>query len=85
MLISQKWATYYYNPDSESFKSSVKISRGNHISGATSDVKIAVPLKYLRNFERNLEKSWIDCRIHLILTWFADCAISLATPEQDLQ
>ena len=50
MLISQRWATYYYNPDSESFKSSVKISRGNHISGATSDVKIAAPLKYLRNF-----------------------------------
>ena len=39
------------------------------------DVKIAVLLKYLSNFWRTLEISFINCEINLILTWFADCVI----------
>ena len=31
------------------------------------DVKIAVPLKYLRNFWRSLEAPLINCKIHLEL------------------
>ena len=34
-----------------------------------------VPLKYLSNFWRTLEKSLINCEVELILTWFANCVI----------
>ena len=34
-----------------------------------------IPLKYLSNFRRTLEKPLINCEINLILTWPADCVI----------
>ena len=34
-----------------------------------------VPLKYLINFWRTLEKPLINCEVNLILTWSEDCAI----------
>ena len=34
-----------------------------------------VPLKYLSNFWRTLEKPLINCEVNLILTWSEDCAI----------
>ena len=34
-----------------------------------------VPLKYLNNFLRTLEMPLINCKVELILTWFADCVI----------
>ena len=33
-----------------------------------NDVKIVVPLKYLSNFWRNLNKPLINCKVELILT-----------------
>ena len=35
-----------------------------------------VPLKYLSNVWRTLEMSLINCKISLILTWYANCVIS---------
>ena len=40
------------------------------------DVKVAVPLKYLRNFWRSLEMPLINCKIHLELNWSKDCVMS---------
>ena len=40
------------------------------------NVKIAVPLKYLRNFWRSLEMPLINCKIHLELNWSKDCVMS---------
>ena len=34
-----------------------------------------VPLKYLSNFWRTFEMSLINCKVHLILTWSANCVI----------
>ena len=34
-----------------------------------------VPLKYLSNFWRTLEKPLINCEVNLILTWYEDCVI----------
>ena len=45
------------------------------------DVKIAVPLKYLSNFQTTPEILLINCEINLILTWSKDCVISYATGE----
>ena len=47
-------------------------------TGNTKDIKISVPLKYLSNFWRTLEKPLIDLEINLILTWSTDFAISSA-------
>ena len=38
--------------------------------------KTAVPLKYLRNFWRSLKMPFIDCKIHLELSWTKDCVMS---------
>ena len=35
-----------------------------------------VPLKYLSNFWRTLEMPLINCELHLILTWSANCVIT---------
>ena len=34
-----------------------------------------VTLKYLSNFWKTLEIQLIDCKINLILTWYARCSI----------
>ena len=41
----------------------------------TKNVKIMVLLKYLSNFEKNLEMSLINSEINLILTWSTNCVI----------
>ena len=47
-------------------------------TGVTKDVEIAIPLTYLINIWRTLEMPLIDCEINLILTWSANCVISVA-------
>ena len=42
-------------PDSESFKSKVKITENTPANGNTQNVEIIVPLKYFNNFWRTLE------------------------------
>ena len=47
-------------------------------TGNAKDIIIAVPLKYLSNFQRTLEMPLINCEINLILTWSTDFVISSA-------
>ena len=54
------------------------------ITGQISDdgtkiIKIKVSLKYVSNFWRTLEMPLIYCEINLIVTWSANCVISLGT------
>ena len=64
---------------------------GNHIPNNSSSfkyksssiadrngVKIAVPLKYLRNFSRSLEMPLINCKVELSLRWYENCTLSSA-------
>ena len=48
-----------------------------HVGGiARRNVKIVVPLKYLRNFFRSLEMPLINCKFKLNLTWKKECVLS---------
>ena len=40
-----------------------------------NDVKIVIPLKYLSNIWRYLNKPLINCEVELILTWFKNCVL----------
>ena len=42
------------------------------------NTKIVFPLKYLSNFWRTSEISWINCKIHLKLNWIEDWILSSA-------
>ena len=39
------------------------------------DVEIAIPLKYLGNFWRNLDIPLINCGITLVLSWYKECVL----------
>ena len=66
--------------DFESFKSNVKIIKKPPNNGNTKkDLEIAVPIKYLSNFWRNVEMPLIYCGINLTLTWSTNCVISHST------
>ena len=76
----------YYRDDqndnitqSESLKFNMKITGKTSAAGNTKDVKIAVPLKYLSDFWRNLEMPLINCEINPIVTWYYNCVISSMT------
>ena len=56
------------NNNSASFKSKQQIT-GQARNGGTKDIEIMVPLKYLSNFWRKLEKPLINCAISLQLEW----------------
>ena len=46
----------------------------------TKDVKIIIPLKYLRNFFRILEMPLINCDVSFFfLTWSSSCVITSST------
>ena len=51
-------------PDSESFKSKIKIRGKTPAAGKEKDLEIMVPLKYLSNFWRTLEMSLINCEVN---------------------
>ena len=64
--------------NSSSFKYKVSLLGDPvHAGGiARRNVKVAVPLKYLRNFFRSLEMPLINCKIKLNLTWKKECVLS---------
>ena len=75
------WQYYKDDPNdnitqSESFKSKIKITGKTPAAGNTKDVEIIVPLKYLSNFWRTLEKPLIDCEVNIILTRLSTCVIT---------
>ena len=43
-----------------------------NIPGGTDNVGIMVPLKYLGNFRRTLERPLINCEVNLAMTWSAN-------------
>ena len=43
-----------------------------------NNVKLVVPLKYVRSFVISLEMPLVNCKIDLELTWHKDCMISIA-------
>ena len=59
----------------DSFNFKTKITGHTNNDGIIDNVEIMVPLKYLSNFWRTLEMPLINCKVELILTWSADCAI----------
>ena len=59
----------------DSFKFKTKIMSQTNNDGDINGIEIMVPLKYLSNFWRTIEKPLINCEVELILTWSADCAI----------
>ena len=80
------WQYYKDEPndnieDSESFKSKVKIIGKTPNNGNIEDVEIIVPLKYLSNFWRTLERPLINCKVSLILTCSRDIAITSSEGE----
>ena len=65
--------------DSSSFKyKSSLIGQSTAVGGnrVFKNAKIAVPLKYFRNFWRSLEMPLINCKIHFELNWRKDCIMS---------
>ena len=59
--------------DSFNFKAKITGQTGNN--GRINDFEIIVPVKYLSNFWRTLEKLLINCEVNLILTWSENCVI----------
>ena len=55
---------------------------GSTGNDGTKNIEIMVPLKYLSNFWRTLEMTFINCEINLVLVWSADCVISRAAANQ---
>ena len=53
---------------------------GNTENNMTKNgVKVAIPLKYLSNFWRSLEKLLINCKVELSLKWYETCLVTAAT------
>ena len=72
------WQYYRDGPNatwtgSESFKFKLKITGSTSNEANTKDRKIAVPLKYLSNFQRTLEMLLINYEMNLILTCSENC------------
>ena len=65
--------------DSESFKSTIKITGKTPNDDNEKDFQIMVPLKYLSNFWRTLEMPLINCEVNLILMWSSTCVITNST------
>ena len=59
----------------DSFNFNAKITGQTDDDREINDVEIIVPLKYLRNFWRTLEKPLINREVNLILTWSANYVI----------
>ena len=54
--------------NSTSFKFKSRFKKSTSYDG-TADLDIAVPLKYLGNFQKNLEMPLIICETNVITTW----------------
>ena len=61
-----------------SFKYKAGIIGNTENNGTKNGVKIAVPLKYLRNFWRSLEMPLINCKVELSLKWYERCLLTAA-------
>ena len=62
-------AVNYSIKDSESFYDKTSITGKLEGDNTEKDIKIAIPLKYLSNFWRNLDMPLINCEVSLTLSW----------------
>ena len=69
------------NATNNLFKIKEKVT-GKTGSNSTKNVELMVPLKYLTNFWRTLEMSFINCQINLNLNWSKNWVI-MATDIAD--
>ena len=82
---SESLCQYYkhepnYNlPDSESFKSKIKITGNTPADSNAKDAEIIVSLKYLSNFLRTLEMTLINFEVNLILGWSPTSVVTSST------
>ena len=70
--------------DNNSFKFKQQITRQTR-KGATKNVKVMVPLKYLSNFRRTLEMPLIRCKISVQLKWSKNCILVSSTAANQKQ
>ena len=63
------------NSESFDYKANFMNNGATHDDLTKNDVKIVVPLKYLSNFWRHLDRPLINCEVELILTWFKNCVL----------
>ena len=61
-----------------SFKHKASLIGDTGNNGRKNGIKIAVPLKYLRNFWRSLEMPLINCKVELSLKWYERCLLTAA-------
>ena len=61
-----------------SFKYKANLTANTEPNGAKKGVKIAVPLKYLSNFQRSLEMPLINCKVELSWKWIDNCVLTTA-------
>ena len=75
------------NDDFKSFKYKTKLvgkTEVDYANGTSKNAAIAVPLKYLSNFWRSLEMSFINSRVELKLKWTKYCVLSVAGSENNI-
>ena len=70
--------------DAKSFDDKTSITGKLDGIDTTKDVEIAVPLKYLSNFWRTLDMSFINCEVSLILTWSEKCVITSKRTREEV-
>ena len=75
-IINNADVTNDHNASSFKYKSNLIGNTENN--GRKNGVKIAVPLKYLRNFWRSLEMPLINCKVEILLKWIEDCMLTVA-------
>ena len=78
-------AINYSMKDSNSFNYKASITGELEGNNTEKDTEIAIPLKCLSNFWRNLDMLLINCAVSLTLFWYENCVItSKATREGDI-
>ena len=75
----------YLIKDSESFNYKSSITGKLEGNNTEKNTEIAIPLKYLSNFLRNLDMPPINCKVSLTLSWYKNyLTTSRATREGDI-
>ena len=72
----------YSIKDSKSFDYKTSITGELEGNNVEKDVEIAIPLKYLSNFWRNLDMSLIKCEISLTLSWYEKCVLTIRATRE---
>ena len=75
-------AINYSIKDSDSFNSKTSITGELEGNDTVKDIEIAIPLKYLSNFWRNLDMPLTNCEVFLTLSWYEDCVITSKVQEK---